>query len=131
MDTLAMLYRDEKRFEEAESLMKKVSAIEANRKGKRGYLTSTINLCIVLRDEGKFSDADSIYQNSLPVVAIAYGKNSFEYVKAILNLAAVYVVQERTADALVLFQQAVDITEKLPASDGHSMELGTVLNSLQ
>ncbi len=109
-----MLYREQGRHTEAESLFNRSLAILEKALGpehpKVG--TSRNNLATLYQQQGRYTDAEALYRKGLTIVEEALGSEHPDFAALLSNLAEVYRAQGRLAEAEPLLERSLAIVEK-------------------
>ena len=104
LNGLARIYTSQKRYMDAEPLLKR--AVEIN--AKSVYIN---NLAAVYSNERKYTEAEALLKRSLEIDEAALGKDSPEIITDLNNLATVYSYQGKYSDAEPLYKRSLEMSE--------------------
>ena len=112
LHNLAALYVNQQRFDQARPLLESALAIQEKSLGADSVeVAMTLNgLGLVEMSSGRFASAEEDQRRALSIRE-AHGTQP-EVAESLANLAAVYLTQNRSADAAPLFARALSIWEK-------------------
>ena len=137
LNNLAFLYQQQRRFADAEPLLKRSLAIAEKQRGSddpsvRNPLSS---LALLYKRQGRYADAEPLYKRVLALAEKDRGGPDNTYVQSALNdLIEVYSEQARHADAEPLMRRLFALAEKKYESDPQNvvnhLTLHTALNRL-
>lgn len=116
MENLAFLYQNQKRFADAELLLKIVLNFHENRRNQRTTALSLDNLAELYRIQGRYTESEPLYKRALAIRETQFGKTHPVTASSLNHLASLYTDQGRYAVAEPLLNQAITIFEANPAS---------------
>ncbi len=130
LNNLALLYRDQGKYAEAEPLYKRALAIREKALGPEHPQTvlSFNNLALLYFNQGRYAEAEPLYQRALAIREKTLGPAYPRVATTLNNLAALYDTQGRYAEAEPLYQRALAIWEKTVGPDHPDVAAG--LNNL-
>jgi CHAT domain-containing protein/tetratricopeptide (TPR) repeat protein len=130
LNNLALLYKNQGRYSEAEPLYKRSLAIREKALGLDHADTATAlnNLGTLYRAQGRFGEAEPLYQRSLGIKEKTLGLDHPSVGTSLSNLALLYDSQGRYGEAEPLYKRSVAIYEKALGPDHPSV--GPALNNL-
>jgi CHAT domain-containing protein/Tfp pilus assembly protein PilF len=130
LNNLAALYRDEGKYEEAESLYQRSLAIREKALGPEhpDLAGGLNNLADLYELEGKYQEAEPLYKRALTIQEKALGTDNPAFALSIANLAGLYGVEGRYAEAEPLYLRSLAIREK--ALGPLHPDVATSLNNL-
>jgi tetratricopeptide (TPR) repeat protein len=119
LNKLAVVYRAQGKYADAEELYKRALAIREKALGaSHPNVAQTLNnLANLYDDQGKYADAESLHKRALAIREKALGARHPDVAESLNNLASVYRAQAKYADAEGLFKRAVAIYEKALGKD--------------
>lgn len=131
-DKLAQRYAAQGKFKEAESILGRLVALcrlpQIN--DQKNMSLALNNLGVVYLKQGDYRKAEQMLQTSLVLQQNVLGANNPEFAEGISNLALLYYQQQRYADAIPLYNRAVQILKTAPANDQYKSQLSLALNNL-
>ncbi|MBS1996700.1 MAG: tetratricopeptide repeat protein [Cyanobacteria bacterium SZAS LIN-2] len=120
--SLAALYKQQKKYSQAEELYKE--ALSIREKGPRSNPTAQTDLAASLdllaglyRIEGRDADAEPLFKRSIAITDKVFGVNSFAAGAAARDLAALYTDKKQYEQAAALYQRIIARTEKKGGPD--------------
>ena len=116
LNNLALVYRAQGKYTEAEGLFKRALAIREKALGaSHPDVGQTLNnLANVYRAQGKYSEAEGLYKRALAIREKALGASHPDVASTLNNLAVVYRAQGKYGEAEELFERALAISRKGP-----------------
>jgi tetratricopeptide (TPR) repeat protein len=116
---LALLYRVQGRYADAEPLYKRALAIGEKALGPDhpAVAIRLNNLALLYRVQGRYADAEPLYKRALAIDEKALGPDHPAVAIRLNNLAGLYRAQGHYADAEPLFKRALAIDEKALGPD--------------
>ncbi|KAI6080082.1 hypothetical protein F4821DRAFT_104114 [Hypoxylon rubiginosum] len=127
--TLGILYADQGRLAEAETMYKR--ALEGKEKAWGRDHTSTLdtvnNLGLLYKSQGRLAEAEAMYKRALEGKEKAWGRDHTSTLDTVNNLGILYADQGRLADAEAMYERALEGYEKAWGRD-HTSTLNTVNN---
>jgi tetratricopeptide (TPR) repeat protein/CHAT domain-containing protein len=114
LNSLAVVYKAQGKYGEAEELYKRDLAISEKALGtSHPHVAQTLNnLANLNSNQGKYADAIELHKRALAIREKALGKNHPNVAQSLQNLAGVYSDQAKYAEAERLFERARVIYEK-------------------
>ena len=114
LNNLAVLYRAQGRYAEAEPLYKRSLAIDEKALGPEhpDVGTALNNLAGLYQAQGRYAEAEPLVQRSLAIREKALGPEHPDVATSLNNLAALYRDQGRYAEAEPLYRRSLAIDEK-------------------
>jgi CHAT domain-containing protein len=130
LNSLAIVYRAQGKYADAEGLYKRALAIseKALGAGHPDVALTLNNLANVYDNQGKYADAEGLYKRALAIREKALGKDHPQVANSLIGLAGVYADQAKYADAEGLYKRALAIKEKALGKD--HPEVARTLNNL-
>jgi tetratricopeptide (TPR) repeat protein len=129
-NSLAGLYRDQGKYDQAEPLL--VQALEINKpllgEEHPSVATSLNNLASLYHSQGKYDKAEPLYQKSLAILKKALGEEHPNVAATLNNLAYLYNSQGKYDQAEPLYQQSLEIRKRLLGEE--HPDVSTSLNNL-
>jgi len=130
LNNLALLYRNQGRYTEAEALYKRALAIAKKVFGFDHPKLSIYqnNLALLYKNQSRYAEAELLYKRNLEIDKKLLG---FEHPKVAIslnNLASLYSDLERYDEAELLYKQALEISKK--ALGINHLEIATYFNNL-
>ncbi|CCH93196.1 Similar to tr/Q7NLR0/Q7NLR0 (fragment) [Microcystis aeruginosa PCC 9432] len=127
---MALLYRVQGRYSEAEPLYNRSLAIIKQQLGDNhpNTATSLNNLALLYRVQGRYSEAEPLYKQALAIRKQQLGDNHPLTAQSLNNLAGLYQSQGRYSEAEPLYKEALAIS-KQQLGDNHP-DTATSLNNL-
>ncbi|WP_413199576.1 CHAT domain-containing protein, partial [Nostoc piscinale] len=115
LNNLALLYKKQGKYQQAEPLYQRSLAIFEKLLGKEHPLvaTSLNNLALVYKAQGKYQQAEPLYQRSLTIREKWLGKEHPDVANSLNNLAALYYAQGKYQQAEPLYLRSLAIFEKV------------------
>jgi tetratricopeptide (TPR) repeat protein len=116
LDSLAFLYRNQGKYDEAEQLHQRAFVIKEKLLGPedKSIANSCNNLALIYSSQGKYSEAEQLYQRALAILEQKpESEVSYALPMCLHNLAWVYQNQEKYAQAELLHQRALTFREKI------------------
>ncbi len=112
---LAVLFKSQGRYEEAEPLYKKALAINEKKFGENHPETATSynNLALLYRLQGRFDTAKPLLKKALAINEKEFGENHPETATSYNNLALLYKSQGRFDNAEPFYIKALAVREKV------------------
>ncbi|KPA14518.1 kinesin [Candidatus Magnetomorum sp. HK-1] len=110
LNNLALFYKSQGKYAEAEPLYKKSLEIRES-KNHPDVAESLNNLAGLYYSQGKYAEAEPLYQRSLGIVEKALAKDHPNVATTLNNLAALYESQGKYAEAESLYQRSLGIRE--------------------
>lgn len=114
-NNLAVLYRIQGRYAEAELLCNEALLIRKKVLGKNHIDTawSNNNLAMIYKMLGRYKEAEFLFRKTLMVCEQKFGKINQHTAQIYDNLASVLESQKKYAQAKPLYKQAIEINEKV------------------
>ena len=114
LNNLALLYRAQGKYEQAEPLLPRALTISEKALGPEhpDVAKSLNNLASLYQDQGKYEQAEPLYQRSLTIGEKALGPEHPDVAKSLNNLASLYQAQGKYEQAEPLYQRSLTISEK-------------------
>ena len=114
LNDLALVYRDQGKYGEAEALFKRALTIREKALGaSHPHVGQTLsNLGLVYRDQGKYVEAEELLKRALVTREQALGASHADVATTLNNLALVYRDQGKYEEAEGLYKRALVIREK-------------------
>jgi CHAT domain-containing protein/Tfp pilus assembly protein PilF len=113
LNTLAIVYRAQGKYAEAEAHNKRALAIAETKLGKDHpeVATTLSNLALVYEAQGKYVEAQALHKRALAINEAKLGKDHPGTATTLNNLANAYYQQGKYADAEGLYKRALAIKE--------------------
>jgi len=129
LNKLALLYRAQGRFSEAEPLFQQALKIYQTALGAThpNVASVLVNLALLYQAQGRFSEAEPLFQQALKIYQTALGATHPEVAQVLSNLGSTYQAIGQYQQALNYYQQALTIQ---PALGATHPEVAQVLSSL-
>ena len=106
LNNLALLYRGQGRYSDAEPLYRE--ALQALRAARHpDALKAVNNLANLYSDQGRYGDAEPLYREALQTRRETLGARDPSTLTSLSNLAVLYLVQGRYGEAEPLFREAL------------------------
>jgi tetratricopeptide (TPR) repeat protein len=129
LNGLALLYKSQGKYNEAETLYKEALTIERAILPNHLKLATTLNnLAQLYKSQGKYNEADPLYQEALIIGRASLSPNAPLLAAYLNNLAELYRSQGKYNEAEPLFQEALTI-DRASLPPNHP-DLATDLNNL-
>jgi tetratricopeptide (TPR) repeat protein len=114
LNNLALLYRAQGKYAEAETLSLRSLSIRESQLGENhpDVAQSLNNLAGLYDDQGKYAEAEPLYLRSLAIDEKVYGENHPEIATSLSNLAGLYEFQGKYEEAEPLYRRSLAIREK-------------------
>jgi tetratricopeptide (TPR) repeat protein len=114
LNNLAVLYKNQGRYTDAEPLYRRSLTIEEKALGPDhpAVATSLSNLASMYVDQGRYGDAEPLHRRSLAIREKTLGPNHRDVAASLSNLAELYRLQGRYADAEPFHRRSLVIREK-------------------
>ena len=114
LNNLAGVYRDQGRFDEAETLLRRSLALRRSAAPPDGYAVAraTMNLAELYRDQGKREEAEPLYVEALAAARTALGSGHPELFEFLNQLAVLRRDQQAFAKAEPLLREALALAER-------------------
>lgn len=130
LNNLALINRDQGRYNDAEPLLQKALSIRKRLLGDEhpDVATSLNNLALIYKDQGRYNDAEPLFQEALAMRKRLLSDEHPDVASSLNNLAALYNNQTRYNEAELLLQQALAMRLRL-LGDEHP-DVATSLNNL-
>ena len=130
LNRLAVLYRDQGRYTEAEQLFKQILEITEKVLGKDHLDTadSLNNLAILYHDQGRYAEAEQLLIQTKDIFKKELGRDHLNTIIALNNLAQLYIVQGNYHKAEPQLKQALEVFEETLGKD--HLHSAVVLNNL-
>jgi tetratricopeptide (TPR) repeat protein len=118
MNNLAVLYRKQKKFDQAEALYIKAQEV-ARRLGNEKYATAVVmpNLASLYINQGKLTEAEPLLVKALDLRSRVEGAESPGLLIPMYNLASLYAKQGQLSKAEQVFIKALEIHRKQMAQN--------------
>ncbi len=115
LNSLALLYRAQGRYAEAEPLYQRSLGIREKSLGAEhpDVAQSLNNLAELYRVQGRYAEAEPLYQRSLAILEKVLEPGHPHVARSFNNLAVLYRAQGRYAEAELLYKRALAILEKV------------------
>ena len=112
---LALLYKAQDRYADAELLYKRALEIDEKTLGAEDpdVTASLNNLAGVYRDQARYAEAEPLYKRALAILEKELGEEHLDVAASLNNLAGVYRDQARYAEAEPLYMRSLAIREKV------------------
>jgi tetratricopeptide (TPR) repeat protein/CHAT domain-containing protein len=129
-NNLGLVYRNQRRYAEAEQLHKTALAIRERTSGPdhTDVATNLNNLALVYRDQARYAEAEPLFKRALAIREKALGPDHLDVAWSLNNLAFVYGKQARYTEAESLNKRALAIREKALGPD--HLDVAWSLNNL-
>jgi tetratricopeptide (TPR) repeat protein len=129
LDSLAVLYREQKNYKKADETGEKAIALAADVWQTPNLNTALMqsNRAMVLLMQGKYKQSETLLKNAVPIIEKDRGSDNALTVEANKNLAVVYLSQGKLDDAINTFGKAVDgwnSNHKESDADSQQIQLG-------
>ncbi len=120
LNTLGKLYKDQGRYNEAESLLKDSLNIARNLldNNHRAIAAYKNNLASLYDVQGKYRQAEVLFMESLDILKNLFGEHHPDVASVLNNLGNIYRLQENYNQAESFFKQALEIRKNC-LSDNH------------
>ena len=129
LNGLALLYKSQGKYNEAETLYKEALTIERAILPNHLKLATTLNnLAQLYKSQGKYNEADPLYQEALIIGRASLSPNAPLLAAYLNNLAELYRSQGKYNESEPLFQEALTI-DRASLPPNHP-DLATDLNNL-
>jgi tetratricopeptide (TPR) repeat protein/nucleoside phosphorylase len=133
LNNLALLYREEGKYEEAKIYLDRSLGIREQRLSDlaQSYgdtAQSLSNKASVYQRQGNYAEAESLYKKALGFNQLVYGQDHSEVATVMNNLAGLYELQGRYPEAEPLYRQALSIWKR--QSEPDPLLVATSLNNL-
>ncbi|MEH1816742.1 MAG: tetratricopeptide repeat protein [Nostoc sp.] len=114
LNTLGLVYDDQRRYREAETLYQKASSILDQLVGEEHpYVATTLNnLAVNYRFQGRYKEAEPFYIKALALRRKLLGKEHPDVAQSLNNLAGFYLFKGRYREAEPLYIEALNIFER-------------------
>ncbi len=114
LNNLALLYRSQGRYAEAEPLFRRSLEIGEKAMGPdHPDVAATLsNLAGLYKSEGRYAEAEPLYQRSFKIAEKTLGPDHPDVAATLNNLALLYQSQRRYAEAEPRYKRALEILEK-------------------
>ncbi len=115
LNNLALLYKSQGRYEEAEPLYRHALAINEKKLGpEHPYVAAALNnLALLYKFQGRYEEAEPLYTRALAINEKKLGQEHPHVAASLNNLALLYSAQGRYEEAEPLHRRASAIREKL------------------
>lgn len=119
LNNLAVVYRAQKKYAEAEPLYLRALAIREKALGpNHAEVAVTLNNLAALHDaQDHFVEAEDLYKRSLAIREKTLGRDHLETAASLNSLAELYMVQRKYERAEPLLERAYEIRKKLGEKD--------------
>jgi tetratricopeptide (TPR) repeat protein len=116
---LALILKDQKRYQEEESLLLEALADLSSQKAPNPRLMGGFlnDLAMLRLDQGRYEESISLQQKSIRVLEAALGQEHPSLVAPFNNLATTYLKADRFAEAGLYYQRAIIICRKTLGED--------------
>ncbi|MBX9792246.1 MAG: tetratricopeptide repeat protein [Pirellulales bacterium] len=135
LNNLAVLYKLQGKYPQAESLFKEALAIKKKTLGERhpDFATSLLNLARLYEIQGDYQEAERLMQQGVEIYREAYGEDHPEYANGLCVLAAVCEAKADYSRAETLLQQALTIYRMAQGAEqpGYAVALGRLAELYQ
>ncbi|MCA2693052.1 MULTISPECIES: CHAT domain-containing tetratricopeptide repeat protein, partial [unclassified Microcystis] len=113
LNNLALLYKSQGRYSEAEPLYKQALAIRKQQLGDNHPSTATSlnNLAFLYQSQGRYSEAEPFYKEALAIWKKQLGENHPNTAKSFGNLAGLYQSQDNIPQAINYLSQGLAVQE--------------------
>ena len=113
LNNLAGVYRDQERFDEAETLLRRSLALRqaASPRDDAGVALATLNIAELYRAQGKLAEAEPLYAEALRLARHALGAGNAGLFEFINQSAVLFREQGRHAKAEPRFREALALIE--------------------
>ncbi|MDZ8260602.1 tetratricopeptide repeat protein [Nostoc sp. ChiQUE01b] len=130
LDNLALVYRLQERYNEAEPLYQQALELRKRLLGEEhlDVVDSLNSLAFIYRLQERYSEAEPLYQQALELRKRLLGEEHLDVADSLGNLAFIYFLQRRYSKAEPLYQQALELRKRLLGEE-HPL-VATSLNSL-
>jgi CHAT domain-containing protein/tetratricopeptide (TPR) repeat protein len=130
LNNLALVYRDQGKYAEAEGLYKRALAIREQALGAdHPDVAQTLNnLALVYGDQSKYAEAEGLHKRALAIREQALGADHPDVAQTLNNLANLYRNQGKYAEAEGLYKRALAIREQARGAD--HPDVARTLNNL-
>ena len=115
LNNLAVLYRNQGKYAEAEPLLKWALDIQEKALGPDhpNVARSLNNLADIYSNQGKYAEAEPLYKRSLAIREKTFGPDHPNVADSLRSLALLYWNQGRYAEAEPLYKRSLAIREKI------------------
>jgi tetratricopeptide (TPR) repeat protein len=116
---LALILKNQKRYQEAESLLLEALADLSSQKAPNPHLLGAFlnDLAMMRLDRGRNEESIDLQQKSIRVLEAAFGQEHPSLVVPFNNLATTYIKLGRFDEAGLTYQRAIDICRKTLGDD--------------
>jgi tetratricopeptide (TPR) repeat protein len=129
LHNVAIVYRRQGKYAEAEGLYKRALAISETLGARPAKVANILySLAFLYDNQGRYTEAEGLYKRALAIREKALGANHPEVSATLHNLGVVYANHGRFAEAEELYKRALSILDKTPA--GHDASVATILDDL-
>jgi tetratricopeptide (TPR) repeat protein len=133
LNNLALLYREQGRWADAEPLLDEALMIRRKLFGDTAnnqLANSLNNLAALYASQGRWADAEPLFDEALKIFRELFGKTANnDLADSLTNLAVLYESQGRWADAEPLFDEALKICRKLFGKTANNQLANSLNNS--
>jgi CHAT domain-containing protein/Tfp pilus assembly protein PilF len=114
LNNLAVLYRSQGRYTEAEPLYKQALELTKRTLGENhsDVASSLNNLAVLYQYQGRYTEAEPLYKQALELRKRTLGENHPDVARSFNNLAVLYQSQGRYTEAEPLYKQALELTKR-------------------
>jgi len=113
LERLAIVYKDEKKYAEAEPLLQKAKAIIAKQLPDHPYLGDVlVDQAELFIDQGKYDDADALLQQAIKIRKAAFGSEHPDVAECLIDIAYVKAQQNKLDEAEAAYKRALAIDLK-------------------
>ena len=115
MNYLALFYKSQGRYAEAEPLLKESLQLSAESLGKEHAhtLEIMINLAGLYKSQGRYAEAEPLYKETIRRQEKVLGKEHPSTLISMGNLAVLYKSQGRHGEAEQLYKEAIHLSERV------------------
>jgi len=136
MDVMGRVYRNQGRYEEADTLLRRALAQRRRTLGPEHHPDVAESLTspgILLQEQGRFDDAEPLFREGLALRRATLDSPHDELVAALNNLGALFHYQGRLDSAEVYYRAALGMGDRLPdtAPTEKAVNLGNLAMALK
>jgi tetratricopeptide (TPR) repeat protein len=113
LQRLAMVYKEEHKYAEAEPLLQKAKALLEKKLPNHPYLADClVDQAELFIDQGKYDDADALLQRALAIRKSALGSEHSDVAECLIDIAYVKAQQNKPDEAEAAYKRALVIDSK-------------------
>lgn len=131
--SLGNLYRTQRQFEKAESLLLRALALRKQELGPEHFHTagSLRGLALLYMECGRYNEAEVLYQRAFAIYEQTLGPAHPQVALALMQFGQLYMMQQRYSEAEGLYQRSLALQERIYAPEHiHFISLLTQLGQL-